>query len=215
MDNYAEKNGIGQAILRVLNEKKPKSVQQLARLVEQEVLVGEEEILEAIMRLQSQAIIRLENRNSPKSIRLAAYSKTSNALWFWAVVGLATATLAAVFAISESFFPWSLARNVLGLVFTLWLPGYAMTKALFPLQVPRKTSNENLETIERAALSIGLSLATVPMIGLILYYTPFGIGLTSVAPSIFALTILLAVLALAREQKAHRTQATVIQKGGL
>jgi uncharacterized membrane protein len=52
------------------------------------------------------------------------------------------------------------------------LPGFTFIKALFPAEVPIKTSSENMDTIERVALSFGMSLALVPIVGLILNYTP-------------------------------------------
>ncbi|MFP3976163.1 MAG: DUF1616 domain-containing protein, partial [Dehalococcoidia bacterium] len=59
------------------------------------------------------------------------------------------------------------ARIVLGILFVLFFPGYMLIAALFP----RK---ESLDGIERVALSFGLSIAVVPLIGLVLNYTPWG-----------------------------------------
>jgi uncharacterized membrane protein len=47
----------------------------------------------------------------------------------------------------------------------LFFPGYTLISALFP----RKDS---LSGVERLALSFGLSIAVVPLIGLILNYMP-------------------------------------------
>jgi len=69
--------------------------------------------------------------------------------------------------------PDSLVRQVLGLVFVLFLPGYAATAALFP-------ENEQIDGIERVALSFGLSIAIVPLIGLALNFTPWGIRLNPI-----------------------------------
>lgn len=55
-------------------------------------------------------------------------------------------------------------RTIFGLPFILFFPGYTLIAALFP----RK---EGLSGIERLALSFGLSIAIVPLIGLILNYT--------------------------------------------
>jgi uncharacterized membrane protein len=59
-------------------------------------------------------------------------------------------------------------RNVIGLPFVLFLPGYALIAALFP-------AKSDLDGIERTALSFGLSIAVVPLIGLGLNYTQWGI----------------------------------------
>jgi uncharacterized membrane protein len=127
-------------------------------------------------------------------------------VWYPATIAIATAAAAVVLLVPENLYPWIYLRNVLGLVFVLWLPGYAFIKALFPTRVPIKTSTETLDNIERIALSIGLSLALVPMIGLLLYYTPLGINLIPLVVSLFALTLILSTVAVVREsQIAQKT----------
>lgn len=82
-------------------------------------------------------------------------------------------------------------RVVLGLPLVLFLPGYALIAALFP----RK---DDLDSIERIALSFGLSIAVVPLLGLALNYTPFGIRLSPVLTVLSVFTISLAVVAYVR-----------------
>ena len=72
-------------------------------------------------------------------------------------------------------------RIILGLPFILFIPGYVLIFALFPA---RKT-DRGIDLIERIALSFGLSIAVVPLIGLLLNYTPFGIRLEPILLSIF------------------------------
>ncbi len=67
-------------------------------------------------------------------------------------------------------FPSSVLRVIVGLPFLLFFPGYTLTATLFP----RKS---NLSSIERVALSFGLSIVVVPLIGLFLNFTPWGIRL--------------------------------------
>lgn len=59
-------------------------------------------------------------------------------------------------------------RIFLGVLFLLFFPGYTLLAALFP----RKDS---LDPFERVALSFVLSIAVVPLLGLILNYTPGGL----------------------------------------
>jgi uncharacterized membrane protein len=73
--------------------------------------------------------------------------------------------------------PDNVIRQILGLVFVLFLPGYAATAALFP-------ENDHIDGIERVALSFGLSIAIVPLIGLALNFTPWGIRLDPILASI-------------------------------
>lgn len=95
--------------------------------------------------------------------------------------------LALVLIALVAFLPDSLARQILGLVFVLFLPGYVATAALFP-------ENEQIDGIERVALSFGLSIAIVPLIGLALNFTPYGIRLDPILASVSAFIIIAAVV---------------------
>ncbi|MDP2845286.1 MAG: DUF1616 domain-containing protein [Candidatus Methanoperedens sp.] len=75
-------------------------------------------------------------------------------------------------------------RIILGIPLVLFLPGYTLIAALFP-------GKKDLDTIERIALSFGLSIAIVPLIGLVLNFTPWGIRLV---PVIISLTIFILVM---------------------
>jgi uncharacterized membrane protein len=82
---------------------------------------------------------------------------------------------------------------VFALPVVLFIPGYCLIAALFP-------KNDDISPSERIALSIGLSIAVVPLIGLGLNYTPFGIRLD---PILIALTIFtLAMILVAHYRRA-------------
>ena len=91
------------------------------------------------------------------------------------------------------FFPDSPARIVLGLPFILFFPGYVLICALFPRE-------KDLDGVERLALSLGLSIAVTPLIGLALNYTPFGIRLYPVTFSLFLFMLLMSAVAVYRRR---------------
>ena len=92
-----------------------------------------------------------------------------------------------------AFFPNSPIRTILGLPFILFFPGYALICALFP----RK---EDLDIIERLALSLGLSIAVTSLMGLALNYTSFGIRLYPVMLSLFLFMLLMSTVAVYRRR---------------
>jgi uncharacterized membrane protein len=102
-----------------------------------------------------------------------------------AVALLALATLVFTLTPMASL---AVVRIPLGLVIVLFVPGYSLIAALFP----RKN---DLDGIERLALSFGLSIAVVPLIGLGLNYTPWGIRLTPVVVSLALFTLAMAAAA--------------------
>ena len=108
-------------------------------------------------------------------------------------------------------------RIAVGLPFVLFVPGYALIAALFPeageaptdtqgddavsdVEEPATESAETMDPspsastgrgidgIERVALSFGLSIAVVPLIGLVLNFTPWGIRLVPIVLSVSAFT---------------------------
>ena len=82
-------------------------------------------------------------------------------------------------------------RILFGLPFLLFIPGYILLSALFP-------TKKGIDGIERIALSFGLSLAIVPILGLILNYTPWGIRLETVLLSLFYFIIIVSIFAFIR-----------------
>ncbi|MCS7121050.1 MAG: DUF1616 domain-containing protein [Archaeoglobaceae archaeon] len=85
-------------------------------------------------------------------------------------------------------------RIFLGIFFILFLPGYSITSFLFP--------EKSIDNIERIALSFGLSIAVVPLLGLILNYTPFGINLISILISVSAINVIFSILAIFRRKRS-------------
>jgi uncharacterized membrane protein len=103
-----------------------------------------------------------------------------------------------------NFVPSSVVRIIIGLPFVLFFPGYALILALFP----RK---EGLSGIERVALSFGLSIAVVPLIGLILNYTPWGIRLEPILYSITFFIFVMSIITLLRQRRLPEGERFSIQ----
>jgi uncharacterized membrane protein len=108
-------------------------------------------------------------------------------LW---LIGIVTILLVVVIV----FFPSTVARIVLGLPFLLFFPGYTLIAALFP-------KKESVGGVERVALSFGLSIAVVSLIGLVLNFSPWKIRLVPVLISLAVFAIATAGIAWYRREK--------------
>lgn len=89
-------------------------------------------------------------------------------------------------------------RVLLGLPFILFFPGWVTVAALFP-------EKKGLDMLERVALSFGLSIAIVPLLGLALNYTWYasprlGIRLETVLPTLYIYTIVLGLISIFRRR---------------
>ena len=200
LSSSSKTDNLSETILKAVEEKKPQSVKQLLDMLRESLDLEEEVILDCVLNLQAEGVINLE-KQALQSRSLLTHLKTGETLWYWLTITAGAITAALVFTISENFLPWVYVRNVFGIIFVLFLPGYAFIKALFPVNVPIKTSTKDLETIERMALSIGMSIALVSIVGLLLYYSPWGLQLPDVVLSLFALTSVFATIGVARENK--------------
>lgn len=98
-------------------------------------------------------------------------------------------------ALSGSFL-----RTVLGLLLVLFLPGYALTAALLP-------AKKDLDGIERALLSLGLSIAIAPLMGLGMNYTSWGIREVPVLAGLSAFTLLISGVGYYRRLQLPETEA--------
>ena len=91
-------------------------------------------------------------------------------------------------------------RAVLGLAFVLFCPGYSLVAALFPRR-------REPQPVERMALGFGLSLAVVPLIGLALNYSPWGVRVWPLIGSLGAFVAACAAVAAFRRLRLPAGEA--------
>ncbi|MEM0452012.1 MAG: DUF1616 domain-containing protein [Nitrososphaerota archaeon] len=147
------------------------------------------EVARLLYKLKDLDLIRFIDPQPPRSF--VTYLLSSHVIWFWSLVGLIILILFLIY-LTPQVPPFTYLRYVFGSLFVLYLPGAALIELLYP-----KTSD--LSQLERLALSIGLSLALVPLVGLILNYTPWGIRLHPIVISLSILTLALGLGAAARK----------------
>ncbi|MFZ5633043.1 MAG: DUF1616 domain-containing protein [Bacillota bacterium] len=128
-----------------------------------------------------------------KGIRLAVKNE------FKIIIGLSLLLTLVITAADIHFL-----RVALGLPFVLFFPGYALIAALFP-------GREDLDGIERVALSFGLSIAVVPLIGLALNYTPWGIRLYPILASLNLFVLAMSLLGWRRRNRLPEEKRLAIE----
>ena len=207
MDNKRRHDdALTQIVIRLIEEGKPQNVEQLVEMLQQRTSIPKIKIIKQIVNLQNQGKILLVEPPKQLPAEFFQYLRSKEAYWYWITIVTAAAAGLSALLISENAYPLVYVRYILGAVSILWLPGHSFTRALLPSGTVSKTKGENSEFMERAALSIGMSLTLVAIVGLLLNYTSWGIRLTPIVASLVSLTIIFATAAIIRERKIRIQQ---------
>jgi hypothetical protein len=182
-------------------KQKPETTAQLIKLVQEKTTLSPEEIKPLLIQLENENKLHF-TKKEPLLTTPKSYLFSTHATWYWITIALAAATAIAAFTISNDAYPSVYLRSALSIGFILFLPGFALLKMLYPSKNLIQKYSEDWGNVERITLSIGLSLALVPIVGLILNYTPWGIRLTPIALSILTLTVFFATVAMIAEYQA-------------
>jgi hypothetical protein len=184
--------GIEEKILERASHEGPLSVETIVRQLHEELRRPPQRIVQRIIELEQKNKISLVEPRPYSNILSFLFSPLS--LWFW---GALVSTLLSLLLIYVSSGVALYLRYVFGGLLVLFLPGYGLIEALY-------AKKKELEGLTRIALSIGLSLALVPLTGLVLNYTPFGIRLLPVTASLVVLTVIFLVTAVRRKHAYYK-----------
>lgn len=182
---------LDQFALEYLNKKGGASVPTLSNALRiKNPSLTDAQVADLVWRLVEQGYARVEDL-PPTADSLWQYlGFWERNLWFYASVSASLLAVLVIYALPLEF-PLEVMRWVLGSTFVLFIPGYVTVQALFP-------KSGDLDSIERFLLSFGFSLTLVPLIGLLLNYTPWGITLTPIVISLSLFTVVVAFVALGR-----------------
>ncbi len=190
-----EKNDINEQVLRYITEKGSVSVSELYEaLSEKDSSLTKAKLVDTVTRLTKQGSANLEDIPLAIGSFVDYLRLWERNLWLYGSLALSLLTVLIIYVVPSEF-PFVIIRWLLGSVFVLFIPGYVTVEALF-------TEEARLDSIERFALSIGLSLALVPLVGLLLNYSPWGIRLATIVISLTIFTVGLALIAVTRRYQA-------------
>jgi len=157
----------------------------------------EAEFTDLIMQLASRGQAELYDEPEHIGSFLQYLNGWERNVWYYATVTISLLTPVIAYAVPSSS-PLAFLRWGFGLLFVLFIPGYVTVEALLPATGP-------LRGLERYAVSVGVSLVLDMLIGLLLNYTPWGIGVIPVVVSLAGFSICTASVALVRKFVTIRT----------
>ncbi|MFP3239363.1 MAG: DUF1616 domain-containing protein [Caldivirga sp.] len=169
------------------------TVNQLVEVVSREAGLPRSWVAYEVYLMWKRGELNIEHEPLENAVMFLA---SVDGVWYWVTLAITLVSLAIVMLVKGG--PLMPIRYLLGAVSVLFMPGYSIVEALYP-------RGDELAPLERLALSIGLSLAVVPLVGLILNYTPWGIRLIPIVVSNTALTIALLTVAALRKARYAST----------
>jgi hypothetical protein len=172
---------LSEIIQNTVRSQHPQTVKQLATALMANGRIEEAEFVAAVKRMANNGTITLGPPSYEVETLLDYLFTFTLSGWLWMSLLTIALSLIAVTLIPD-FFPLNVLRWVLGSIFVLYLPGFSLIQLLFP-------KGKDIDSLERFALSIGLSLALVPLIGLVLNYTPWGIRFAPIVASLGTFTV--------------------------
>lgn len=190
-------NKIQERLIELISRNRPESVDELVKQAEQEYQITKNEALSNIKRLQKKKLITLFRPDEKKPTNFIEYLYSRNSQWFWATITISLATVISTYLLNDANNPLIYLRYMLGIVYIVFLPGFCFIKILFP--------NKEIYDFETMGLSIGTSLVLIPLSGLLLNYTPWGIEVIPMILSINILTIGLSIIGIFQEFQVNTT----------
>jgi hypothetical protein len=167
----------------------PKNIDELVQIIQLKYGIPKKQILDVVTNLIDSKEIDLQFpiQNNQK---FGQFVLSIEATWFWLVLFLSMVSIASIYVFNDNTSPLIYIRNIMGFIFSLFLPGYGFIKAVLPYR--------EFSQLERTMLSIGSSMALVPFVGLFLNYLN-QLSLVPILISVFMLTIVCSIIGIIRE----------------
>jgi hypothetical protein len=171
---------LSETIEETVKSQHPQTVKQLATALMANEAIEETDLVVTLKQVAHNGTLVLEPPSYDIETLLDYLFTFTLSGWLWVSFLTIVLSLLAVTLIPD-LFPLNVVRWVLGSIFVLYLPGFSLIQLLFP-------KGKEIDSLERFALSIGLSLALVPLIGLVLNFTPWGIRFAPIVASLGTFT---------------------------
>ncbi len=199
---------VDKLIIETMEDKKTniRNVKDLVKHLQRKYNIPKKTTLERVEELELNGKISLRSATAepkePIPEDILEFLQSHYGLEFWIVCLLTLVTIPAVLFLQDP--PLVYIRWVLAIIFVLFIPGYALTSALFP-------TSEEIDEIERITLSFGLSIAVAVFTGLALNFT-FGIQLLPLVVSLSGFTFVVMLIVLLRKTNKLEKIPEVIRK---
>ena len=168
---------IDRAVKEIISIRQPSTGEDLVDIVTKEMSLSREEAIDSMLRLEARNEIQFRPVEDQPPTGLVV-----NALSLTAVLST---------FITPSLSQLIIIRYVAGSIFLMFLPGFCITKIIY--------LGEEIGNLKLVAMSLGISVSVVSLIGMALNYTPWGISTTALTFTVFLLVLALSSICATRE----------------
>jgi hypothetical protein len=196
------KNEIKQIIVDTVKQDVPESTEELIEIIKKNCDIEPQyDLTEILIELENDNKLSFDKKNLVFN-RFTAYIFSKGAYWFWVIAPLTIITALMVLLVPSNAFPARYPVVVLGIIFVLFMPGYAFTRLFFPSR-DSFLAGDKISITERLGLCLALSLALVAAVGFILNLSPLGIGLIPITITLLGFGLILLTVALYRDYRVQ------------
>lgn len=178
-------------IIKIIESEQQPICAELLEIISTELNMSKEEVIKIILILEDKEKIKFINIDDSPQMKLSEYLLSRHSYWYLSTVILSIITILSIFIFpsNQSFYLYI--RYILGSFFTMFLPGYCISKILY--------IDAEIEKLKLIVLSIGISISLSSIIGIILNYTPWGINLVPLMITYFILILFFSTIGIIRE----------------
>jgi len=190
-----DKAELRKSVLEHIKQKKVIKIEELMKSLE----IEEKTLVEILLELEDKKEIAIIEP-IPKNKSFLKYFLDFNYSYWYHFVNLFSLIVVIMNIIPNSIIPY-IFKSFISILFLVFFPGFTLVQFLFP--------KREVSLTERFALSIGISIALVPVFGLISYYA-FRVELVEATLLITLFTIFMNSLALYRKYKIGKEWAQIL-----
>ena len=177
-------------ILYIVNSKKPTTGTQLVEYIIEELSITEPQALKMLVELEDRKKISF-NQEKPIPVDLQGFLLSNNARWYQIVMLISfSSVFSVIFQITGTL---NFLRNLIGVVYVLFIPGYSVTRILY--------MSEEISSTKNILFSMAISVSIAAFVGILLNYSSYGITPVPVALAVFIIVLLLSNTAIYMEYK--------------
>jgi len=195
MKEEEQNEEIKNIIIETIKNNNPKTTSELINYIQKQYNFNENILLNKILELNKLEIINFKKEDIKRPIKFTAYLFSKYSSWFWMIIVFNIINIIIITSIKTDNHPYIYIRYISGMLFLFFIPGFSLIKLL--------SIERNINNFEKTLLSIGCSIAIIPITGLLLNYIEIQITIYSIVFILVFLATIFSGIAIFEEYRIN------------